>query len=309
MPVTNGVGHSWVTPDKQDGLSAILAQQLATVKAILRKRPNDPKKFIYIDAYAGCGVNGNDGTPGSPVVFERVADQVGNIDFDAYAVELREDNAAKLRGAVSRRTQVVCGDCSDLVPSIVQNIERGSRWSYGIFYADPNYIPKRSAIEAVAQSLPRVDILLRLPAAALKRNGESIADICSISTNSKLKANWLIREPLSSDKFQWVFMFGTNFSGQQAWTSKRFYPVNAPKGEAILHRMCTSAKQEQVATQLNFLDHPINVARQRSSGVCERCGSASASEPHHLRYDKNETADDIKFLCHACHCQAHGKAS
>lgn len=49
---------------------------------------------------------------------------------------------------------------------------------------------------------------------------------------------------------------------------------------------------------------------QRAGGICERCRRRPATEPHHLRYPKWGTFDvpeNLIAVCHACHCELHGK--
>jgi hypothetical protein len=55
-------------------------------------------------------------------------------------------------------------------------------------------------------------------------------------------------------------------------------------------------------------------ALDRSGGTCEQCGKARATDPHHVRYVKwwageVDRPENIRVLCHACHCIAHGKES
>jgi hypothetical protein len=46
---------------------------------------------------------------------------------------------------------------------------------------------------------------------------------------------------------------------------------------------------------------------ERSGGVCERCGLAPATDPHHLRYGPDPDPEKILHVCHPCHCELEGK--
>jgi hypothetical protein len=62
-----------------------------------------------------------------------------------------------------------------------------------------------------------------------------------------------------------------------------------------------------------YLKHPIflavvETAKERSSGLCEKCGGKAKIEPHHIRYCKwgeFDTPENLLMLCRECHANEH----
>ena len=62
-----------------------------------------------------------------------------------------------------------------------------------------------------------------------------------------------------------------------------------------------------------YLRHPIFLgsvesAKQRSGGLCEKCGSKAKIEPHHIRYCKwgeFDPPENLLMLCRECHTSEH----
>lgn len=64
-----------------------------------------------------------------------------------------------------------------------------------------------------------------------------------------------------------------------------------------------------------YLQHPVfrairMAALKRANHRCTECGE-QASQVHHIRYPKPwgtfDTPDNLRPICHACHCKIHGK--
>jgi len=74
-------------------------------------------------------------------------------------------------------------------------------------------------------------------------------------------------------------------------------------------------KEQPYRTYREYLKHPkfLEIRAQvftRAHGTCERCRRRRATEPHHLRYPRWGTFDvpeNMIAVCHACHCDIHGK--
>ncbi len=62
-----------------------------------------------------------------------------------------------------------------------------------------------------------------------------------------------------------------------------------------------------------YLKHPIflavvETAKERSGGLCEKCGNKAKIEPHHIRYCKwgeFDTPENLLMLCRECHANEH----
>lgn len=54
-----------------------------------------------------------------------------------------------------------------------------------------------------------------------------------------------------------------------------------------------------------------NAVRERSGGVCERCGLAPHTQTHHLTYERlgNERLEDLQGVCRGCHEFLSAKSS
>lgn len=84
---------------------------------------------------------------------------------------------------------------------------------------------------------------------------------------------------------------------------------DVPKNRRYWQRGVMSYK-----TYREYLNHPEfkkirAIVMDRSSGMCEKCGTAKATEVHHLKYPKwgtFDTPDNLISVCHQCHCKVHG---
>lgn len=55
----------------------------------------------------------------------------------------------------------------------------------------------------------------------------------------------------------------------------------------------------------------VRLVRNRSGGVCERCGLADHEHTHHLTYERlyHEPLTDLVGVCRECHATIHGRAT
>lgn len=302
------IGRSMATPDKEDGFGKYISLHCKIVKAVFDKKNRrgwfPRKKYLYIDTNAGSGDNGPLGE-GSPVLFLKAVKEY-RLEYQAHFIEREQANAESLRSITNDPRVIVHeGDNSELIKLIVPEIPKDI---YGLAYHDPNGCPDLMLIGYIAENLKKVDIMIRVNAAAMKRTRIAwrdkdkpfLADII----NGVKKENWIIREPLSNDKWQWIFLFGTNYTDWGAWKKERFYRVDSPKGQDILERL--NYTTEELAQIRQPMFEMFNAVKERSGGICEVCLEKKATEVHHLRYDASHDPSKVLNICHECHCIKEG---
>ena len=300
MPVSNGIGHSEWTADKEAGLDALLRQHISIVRAVTSKHPYYPQAYIYIDTNAGDGCNAAEGCDGSPIVFLKVAQD--RIPYQAYFIDRELANTFNLAKATSiyNHHEIFTEDNATCLPKIARRLNKNS---YGLIYTDPTGIPNFDMLSEASKLLPRIDLLIRYSGSSAKRNGRDLkAELDKIG-----KEIWLIRELNPSDKHQWSFLFGTNYTEYKPWRKYGFRRTDDKEGAEIFAKLTYTKDELARQLQLSLLDSPRNQAIERSGGLCERCHKNPVTEPHHLRYGQDITASDIIAVCHECHCELEGK--
>lgn len=245
-PLINGVGQSWVSEDKLNGLACILRQHLAITREIWKKYSNIPKRYHFIDAYAGCGWNEQCDMPGSPIVFIEIARETG-IHFDARFVEIRQDLFVPLRSKVREAmggsefsdpclARAVNDDNLNFIPPYVGMAMMGA--PIGMMFVDPNGIPNFKLLEWISRlnNAARLDFLIRYNATAVKRNKNGSTGRAWDHLKAVHKRFWQIRAPLAGDPWHWTFLLGTNCE-LNPWKSKGFHRIDSPEGQAIFEHI------------------------------------------------------------------------
>lgn len=312
MPVDNGIGHSSATPDKQIGFGAFLGQHMNIVRAVLNKHPYYYRNFIYIDANAGSGSNMQEGCDGSPVIFLKTAQAV-DVPYEAHFIDNVEGNTQALAAATSwvNHKQIYTGQQEDIVPQIVERYRPIKNKVYGMIYTDPNNLPNFDMLADVSRTMPKLDIMIRMSATINKRVSGSKAQKDSaprIDLGEELikinKEAWIIRDARPGDKFQWTFLFGTNYANMKAWHKYDFHRLDEERGALIFQRLNLTADDLEQFKQSPLFDTPRRQALARSGGQCELCGNI-VTEVHHYCYPAL-TARDVVAVCHKCHCDIEG---
>jgi len=311
MAVLNGMGQSIVTTDKQDGLNKYLCVHMKIVSSVFANNERKgyyirDKTYYYIDCTSGSGFNQDVEELGSPIVFiNRI--QKSNLKYKAYFVDIEEGNIFSLREKIySPNCEFICADNNIAVPEIIQELPGKS---YGLCYMDMNGIPNFGLIEKISLKMKKMDILIRCPATAIKRdrcqNG-SCRDSLIDSIKKIHKEKMIIREPLPDDSWQWTFLFLTNYTNVSDWKRERFYDSTSFEGQQILERLNYSKKE--IEDLNNSKNNHNNDAKKRSGGICEICKKSPAKEIHHIKgtYDLFKSENRI-HVCHECHCKLEGK--
>jgi hypothetical protein len=262
MPIFNAVGYSTATIDKEAGLEAFLFQHVAIVKRVVCKYPYYPHKYYYIDTNAGDGKPG-EMCDGSPLVFLKSVKDSG-LPYEGHFIEQDQDNVSRLGDCLSGKSGFAIhqGDNQFILPRIISLFPK---YAFGLIYCDPNYMDEShfQMIAAATQFLPKIDVLIRYSAAAAKRNGSKLPDYLRYIK----KSTWIVRRALNWDKWQWTFLFGSNYSEYKAWEDKGFYRTDGEIGRKILDRIIYTREELARRYQLSMFDTPRQEAVKRSGGL------------------------------------------
>ncbi len=300
------MGQSTVTPDKQQGLMNYLSLHMRIVHSIYNKYPNwRNRRYVFIDTTAGAGYNQDVDEDGSPVIFQKCID-AHDLNYRAYFIDELYGNTDALHELFDdERVEIFTGDHRDIVPDILDTL-RGDE--LGIVYMDKNGIPDFDLLADISKRHKKLDILVRCPATSIKRN--RIAGNCKslVSYLATIQKECkIVRAPLPSDKFQWVFFVFTNYAHCD-WKKERFYLIESTNGKEILRRLnYTNEEIECIEQQKLFFNDEI---RSRNDGICEMCYDRSATEIHHVKGGYATFDPSMRLsLCHKCHCQLEGMVS
>lgn len=308
MAIINGVGQSFATIDKQDGLNKYMCVHMKIVDSVFNRWPNWPKdkNYYYIDCTAGSGVNQDVDEDGSPVVFINRINKT-NMMYKAYFIDEVEGNISSLRQRIQNSNcEFMCGNHNEVVPQLLRNF---TGQEYGLFYMDMNGIPNFELLSIVSEKMSKMDILVRCPSGAIKRdrcrNG-SLRESLIESVKKIHKEKLILREPLISDRWQWTFLFLTNYTKMSDWKNARFYWSNSHEGQEILSRLNYSKNEIDELNELK--EKPNTEAKKRNSGKCEICNINFATEIHHRKGTYNLFDPENRIhICHECHCKLEGK--
>lgn len=297
----NGIGHSIQTPCKEDGLDKILRQHLCIVENVLRKHTFYDRQYVYVDANSGSGSNPQEGVPGSPIVFlGAVSKRIPAIPYYAYFIDQESGNTDSLRRVVFGNShEILTGDNADLVPAALRRHPHAK--TLGLVYTDPNGVPDFDMLAMASAIQPRMDILIRYNSTAAKRNRVDLFE----ELPKVGKGAWIVREIEQGDKWQWTFLFGSNYLNYPEWRKHGFIRTDTNDGMDILRRISFTNRELAELKQSSLFDTPEKQAIFRSKGICEVCHMGRATEVNHLCYPAMSD-DDVIAVCHSCHCKYHG---
>lgn len=243
MPVTKGRGWSQATIDKEDGLGKIIKLHSKIVSHILEKHKWAPNCYYYIDAYAGSGINPEVDCLGSPLVFiDAMLDFF--LPIKAWFIDIEPENTAQLQCILKENPwyNICTGDNSVVVPKIAASLPPSA---YGLMYADATNLPNFDLLSEISKikKLSKFDILIRYSATMIKRTkhvtGKDMREFLRMIN----KKEWLIRDVLSGDRYQWTFLLGTNWTDFPAWEKQRFHKADSENGQRIFN-MCQKTRSE-----------------------------------------------------------------
>lgn len=323
MPITNGVGWSESTGDKEAGLAELLGLHMQLCQAITTKNQWADKTYYWLDITAGSGDNPEARCYGSPLVFIQQA-KATRLRYRAAFIEKDSTNALRLAHHLwpypGNHLVLNC----DHEAVLVELVQRIPQKTYGMIYADPNGEPPFELLSEVSRlsQCKRLDILIYASGTTIKRkrgahNGRSLVEYMGGID----KSHWLVRDHKS--KHQWTFLLGTNWPDYPGLNKIDFHSTASDKGMRILAELNLTEQERKAQKQMTlpyanydeYLQHPQYravraQAVERSGGRCERCDGRPMTEVHHLQYPAwgtFDTVDNLLAICHECHCEIHGK--
>jgi len=254
MPVFNGVGHSDWTSDKLHFFSLFVIMHLEITKSVMRKW--NKSRYYYFDLNAGCGFDPATGSPGSPVIFSDIANQLG-IDHTGHMIEINRDNCDSLQSKLNEgehfRSCAIHGDHNKYMRQFCQDRYRNE---FGLFYADPNAVNDAplSLLSELSLYWKRADILMMLPAATLKRVSRRFNRATLAHHFDKIhKKNIMIKKPVGKHEF--TFVYCTN-GPVLKWEKQDFYDIMSEDGQRVFDKLNRTNHERKTATQPNLFDLP-----------------------------------------------------
>lgn len=258
MPVKNGIGSSMATPDKQQGLSKLLSMHMAICSNIFKKYPKKPQSYFYIDAYCGDGAP-HEGVDASPKIFIDLLKNSNLKKLSAWFIDKNQANIDALKARFPiKGINIVCADSTAYVQDIARSYVRSN--SLGLLYIDPNNTPDIPMLKECSTLMQSIDFLIRFNSTAGKRIINDKIRITSI-LDSVDKKFWLIRRPMKGDRWQWTFLFGTNFPDLKEWKNEGFFLTNSDKGKDLInHFEYTNSEKKQ----LGIVKKPLGIVKKKT---------------------------------------------
>ena len=263
MPKHRDLGYGRFTADKAQAFRAILQMQMIIARAVIQKisLKYTPLPYLYLDLTAGPGYSDpHRRIKGSPLIFLELANQplpIGRskdkfkapVPFEAYFFEKDAAFAAQLETEIApfqassycQGLTVHCADYTDPTTGACRLWTTPQKYRYGLIYVDPSGdLPDFDTLACLAERFPRVEILIHIAAAIVKRRSQAhnIPERLVDLIGKIPKPHWLIRKARRGDKHQWTFLMGTGdnelFKGLKR---EQFHPVDSPEGRRILEQL------------------------------------------------------------------------
>lgn len=241
-------GKSDYTPTKQEHLRQIATMVMCAAREVRKKHTYYSDVFLCADLFAGPGCD-EDGDEGSPLVLLQAAEEHlgAGVRFEFF--EKDGDRAARLHAhtafALQRFTdaslRVTACDCQDGFRSAIQQMRQEGlrlRHMLGLVYVDPTSLIPWPLLQEIAQQLPRVDIVISMPATTLKRvrgafDGRNDPRLCDALTTIE-KTRWFIRSLIG--RHQWTLLLGTNYANMRTLHRIRMVDCATDAGKRVLRQ-------------------------------------------------------------------------
>lgn len=250
---------SEATQFKQDGFAAFLDYHLRLANAVCNRRSGYyPSTYFYADMNAGPGHNDSVDIPGSPVIFLDAVKQVSttknyNMKHETYFIEQNTEYTDRLKTTINMlnsNSAIINGNHKEELIPICNKLKVKT---LGLIYHDPNGEISFDTLKKVFFNkrgyTHTIDLLIRVSATTLKRDRTRHPKLKdkhkSLSEYIKEinKTTWLIKKPEENDKFQWTFIFGTNYANMNAYKKKGFFRLETEEGQEILKKLDFTKKE------------------------------------------------------------------
>jgi hypothetical protein len=116
---------------------------------------------------------------------------------------------------------------------------------FGLIFVDPSGdLPDFECLKYIAEMRPKMEILIYIASTNVKRTFQFTEKRLADYIESVGKSNWLIRKPISWDKFKWTFLLGSNTSLFKDYKSIGFYRLESHQGQRILEKLNLTEKEQ-----------------------------------------------------------------
>ena len=288
MPKQRDLGYGPFTRDKVKAFTSILQMHMAIARAVWhRYRYRSPSPYLYLDLTAGPGFANPEQpnasvTLGSPLVFLELATKplpmghskerfVDPIPFESHFFEKDPEYATELQKRIMSYQQSPLCQHMEIhqvdyahpnygLPALLKDWGV-QEYRYGLLYVDPSGdLPDFDILAQAARALPRVEILIHISATVIKRRSRAhnIPERLMDLLNKIPKGQWLIRDTLPGDNFQWTFLMGTSAHDRhgeplfRGLKGERFFHLDTPEGQRVLERLTYTKAERQRRGQLSF---------------------------------------------------------
>lgn len=247
MPKEDGVGYGDTTPRKLEHFSKIVAMHMAITQAVLKKNKSTfQKRYRYIELTAGKGYVPDSGELGSPLVFLK------NAESDNFKLPYRADFIEREAVNVSELQQTIQVEklkngwqgtnlffYNDTYQSIIPSLlNQSDPNEFGLVFVDPSGdLPNFETLSYIAKVRSKMEILIYLSSTNIKRLFQYTEKKLLDYIQPIEKKYWLVRNPISWDKFKWTFLLGSNSDLFKNYKKVDFFRSDSERGQEILLKL------------------------------------------------------------------------
>jgi hypothetical protein len=259
MPVFDNVGYGESTPVKYKHLKAIFAMHTAITRAVINRPQNSFRRtYRYIELTAGKGFTPVTGERGSPLLFlEQMHAGRCDLTYQADFIENNPANCEELkRNVLSEASRNHWGRTStnyhstDYEKAVPQLLKSKDSRELGMVFADPSgNLPDFPTLKYINEVRPRMEILIYISTTNVKRVYNSTSKKLDEHMASIGKNHWLIRAPVSWDKFKWTFLLGTNTGTFKDYKKIGLYRLESEPAQEIFHKLNLTKEERDSKSQ------------------------------------------------------------
>lgn len=277
MPKVDDVGHSDSTILKMEVLSNIFDMHYMITQAVIKKYPSYKQRYRYVDMTSGKGhvpysdivskvdkihsltwsgksLVHNGKLLGSPLVFLTIAEsEKVKIPYRADFIEVSPENYNELKEAlklhanlnnwvdINSKAFTHNNEYQSAVPDLFKFRDEKE---FGLAFIDPSgNKPDLETLKFIANSRPKMELLLYISATNIKREFGYTKKYLSDYMKETGKENWLIKKPVKGDKFQWTFLLGSSSDIFKNYKKIDFMRLDSDEAQNFFPKLELTSKQ------------------------------------------------------------------
>ncbi len=255
MPKVDDVGYGELTPFKLELLSKIFDMHLAITQAVINKNNFYNRTYLYIDLTSGKGFSPDSKLKGSPLVFLDSFHQLTGLPISIELIECNSKNIMELEDNVKSYCQQNTWDFCNIhfhphkYEDVIKDIlPVENKKQLGLIFVDPSGdLPDFDVLGYIARVRPRMEILVYIPTTNVKRQR---GKLLSEYMDEMGKRYWLVRRPISWDKFKWTFLLGSSHPTIfQDYKAIDFVRLDSPEAVAFFPKLNLTSEQRIAKNQ------------------------------------------------------------